>query len=185
MKFAKYTILTLGTGLFILFICPVIFIGILNAGNSVGMLIAALIITYGILFEKVNEKIKKASKSKLGKVILSLLCLLALAVLIFIIYATFKMTKAADNPPPKETTVIVLGCQVKETGPSRMLKERLETAYEYLTKNPDAKCILSGGQGTDEIESEAVAMYKWLADKGIDKKRLYICTLQRKREIIN
>ena len=164
----------MGTGLFILFICPLIFIGILNAGNGAGLIISLILIFYGIKFEKFNKKIKDLSKSSAGKVAISIISIIIALVLIFIIYATVKMAKAADNPPTKETTVIVLGCQVKETGPSRMLRERLDAAYGYLVENPDAKCILSGGQGPDEPESEAMAMYKWLVNKGIDENRLYI-----------
>ena len=174
MKTLKAIILLLGFGLFILFLCPLIFIGILNAGNLTGMLISVLIISYGFLFEKVNTKIKNLSKSKAGKIFLTVICVAVVVVLVFIIWATAKMARAADNPPTKETTVIVLGCQVKETGPSRMLRERLDAAYEYLTENPDAKCILSGGKGVDEPESEAMCMYKYLTARGIDEKRLYI-----------
>ncbi len=174
MKTLKVLILLLGIGLLILFLCPLIFIGILNAGNMAGFALSAIVIAYGIFFYKINSKVKKLSKSTKGKIFLTVMCIAVAVVLIFIIWATGKMVRAANNPPDKETTVIVLGCQVKETGPSRMLRERLEAAYTYLAENPDAKCILSGGQGPDEPMSEAQCMYNWLAAKGIDEKRLYI-----------
>ncbi len=174
MKILRALILLLGLGLFILFLCPLFFIGILNAGNAVGLILSLLILAYGIFFGKVNAKVKALSKTGAGKIFLTVICIAVAVVLIFVIWATGKMTRAADNPPKGETTVIVLGCQVKETGPSRMLRERLDATYTYLVENPDAKCILSGGQGPDEPESEALCMYKWLVAKGIDEKRLYI-----------
>ena len=80
----------------------------------------------------------------------------------------------ANNIPQEETTVVVLGCQVKPYGPSLMLQERLDAAYKYLSENKNIKCILSGGKGNDEPMSEAECMYNWLVDMGIDKDRLYM-----------
>ena len=54
--------------------------------------------------------------------------------------------------------IVVLGAQLKTTGPSRVLHYRLDTAYEYLTAHPDTKVIVSGGQGSNEPASEAQGM---------------------------
>jgi uncharacterized SAM-binding protein YcdF (DUF218 family) len=51
--------------------------------------------------------------------------------------------------------------------------ERLEAAYAYLVANPEAKCVVSGGQGNGEDISEAEAMRRWLVNKGIDGDRIY------------
>ena len=68
--------------------------------------------------------------------------------------------------------IIVLGAQVKEKGPSLVLRHRLDSAYDYLNKNPKTKCIVSGGQGSNEPTSEAKAMKDYLVDKGIDADRI-------------
>lgn len=70
------------------------------------------------------------------------------------------------------TVVIVLGCRVIGEKPSLMLQERLDAAYSYLTKNPDAVAILSGGKGDDETIAEAECMYRYLTEKGIEVNRL-------------
>lgn len=70
--------------------------------------------------------------------------------------------------------IIVLGAQVKEDGPSVVLKYRLDTAIEYLNKNPDAICIVSGGKGSNEICSEAEAMSAYLIQYGIEKSRILL-----------
>lgn len=75
--------------------------------------------------------------------------------------------------PQEETTVVVLGCRVKNKKPSLALKERLDKTYQYLNKNPKLQCILSGGQGANEEISEAKCMYQYLVSKGIDPHRLY------------
>lgn len=68
--------------------------------------------------------------------------------------------------------IIVLGAQMKEGGPSAVLKFRLDAAYEYLTGNKDTVCIVSGGQGRNEPCSEADGMYGYLTGKGIDPARI-------------
>jgi uncharacterized SAM-binding protein YcdF (DUF218 family) len=49
----------------------------------------------------------------------------------------------------------------------------LETAYAYLIEHPDAVCIVSGGQGEDEVYTEASVMKRYLVEKGIDPARIY------------
>ncbi len=68
--------------------------------------------------------------------------------------------------------VIVLGAQVKQTGPSIILQYRLDKACEYLKENPDTICIVSGGQGSNEPAPEATVMKNYLVGKGIDSKRI-------------
>ena len=57
--------------------------------------------------------------------------------------------------------IIVLGAQVRENGPSPVLKYRLDKAVEYLEENPDTICIVSGGQGKNEPWSEAEGMAQY------------------------
>lgn len=64
--------------------------------------------------------------------------------------------------------IVVLGAQLKTTGPSRVLQYRLDTAYEYLTAHPDTKAIVSGGQGSNEPASEAQGMCDYLVKRGIE-----------------
>ena len=68
--------------------------------------------------------------------------------------------------------IIVLGAQVRENGPSPVLKYRLDKAVEYLEENPDTICIVSGGQGSNEPWSEAEGMAQYLQEKGIDTARI-------------
>ena len=67
--------------------------------------------------------------------------------------------------------LIVLGAQVKKDGPSRTLRLRLDKAAEYARQNPETILVLSGGQGKDELVSEAQAMQDYLAQSGIPRSR--------------
>ena len=70
--------------------------------------------------------------------------------------------------------IVVLGAQLKTTGPSRVLQYRLDTAYEYLTAHPGTKVIVSGGQGSNEPASEAQGMYDYLVKRGIEPGRIVL-----------
>lgn len=68
--------------------------------------------------------------------------------------------------------IIVLGAQLKESGPSYVLQQRLDAAYDYLTQNENTIVIVSGGQGSDEPDTEAQGMYDYLVGRGIAPERI-------------
>lgn len=70
--------------------------------------------------------------------------------------------------------IIVLGAQVRESGPSAALKYRLDEAVEYLEDNQKTICIVSGGQGANEPYSEAEGMAQYLKEQGIDASRILL-----------
>jgi uncharacterized SAM-binding protein YcdF (DUF218 family) len=69
--------------------------------------------------------------------------------------------------------VIVLGAGVNGNVPSLSLRNRIDGAYNYLAANPDAICIVSGGQGTGENISEAECMFRELTKMGIGAERIW------------
>ena len=83
------------------------------------------------------------------------------------IIATMNTTTA-----PGLDYVIVLGAQVRESGPSRVLRYRLNTAIDYLNDNPRTICVVSGGQGSNEPFPEAQGMADYLEEHGIDGERI-------------
>ena len=110
----------------------------------------------------------------LGKTVLITLTALVGAVMVLFVVVSCMMAAAACRPAPENATLVVLGAGLRGERPSRTLRERLAVAYDYLMEHPDAVCILTGGQGPDELISEAEAMRRWLVDKGIDEGRLYV-----------
>ena len=68
--------------------------------------------------------------------------------------------------------VIVLGAQWKTSGPSYVLRKRLDKAIEYLQANPSTHVIVSGGQGPNEPIAEAEGMYGYLMESGISGERI-------------
>ncbi len=136
---------------------------VLNAGNGVGIIFSAFLILFGIFYNVLAVGWKRA-------------ILAAMLAVLFIIVTplTFNMVKYANYKTDEGAeTVIVLGCKVNGSTPSKYLNDRCKKAAEYLKKNPDAVAILSGGQGSDEDISEAQCMENVLVKLGIEKSRLY------------
>lgn len=66
--------------------------------------------------------------------------------------------------------IVVLGCGLLDKKRiSPMLMKRCDKAIKLYTQNK-TKIIVSGGQGKDEIITEASAMKQYLLTKGIDEK---------------
>lgn len=80
----------------------------------------------------------------------------------------------SDRGEPGADAVIVLGAQVKKSGPSTILRYRLDAAVSYLEENPDAVCIVSGSQGRNEPFSEARGMADYLEEKGIPEDHIIL-----------
>ena len=68
--------------------------------------------------------------------------------------------------------ILVLGAQVYESGPSVVLRYRLDKAVEYLTDHPQTMCIVTGGQGYNEPYAEAQGMREYLIAAGIPEQRI-------------
>ena len=98
--------------------------------------------------------------------------LVCLGMSIFLIVEGLILSGFSKSVPEGLDYLVVLGAQMKRSGPSRALQYRLDAAIDYLTKNPDTYVIVSGGQGSDEHISEAQGMYDYLVEKGISAERI-------------
>ena len=103
-----------------------------------------------------------------------MVCLITAIGTVFSSLVMLWMWVAATYTPYDNATVIVLGCQVNGTEPSRMLADRINAAAQYLKENPSSQCIASGGRGENEQISEAQCIYNELVKKGISPSRIYL-----------
>lgn len=101
-------------------------------------------------------------------------CLAAVAAgfLLLVIIEAQVLLHFREKAKPDLDVIIVLGAQIRETGPTVVLRWRLDAAYEYLVANPDTRCIVSGGQGENEPRPEADAMRDYLVEAGIAPDRI-------------
>ena len=103
-----------------------------------------------------------------------LTALLALGFVVLSITGGTIARSAEGNAETEADYLIVLGCQVRGTEPSRMLRQRLDAALEYLNDHPDATAIVSGGMGPGEDITEAECMADYLTAAGIDPARILL-----------
>jgi len=82
-----------------------------------------------------------------------------------VIYGSNQKAESGD-------AIIVLGAGLSGYNPGPLLRRRLDKAYEFLVSNDEAICIVSGGQGADEKDSEANVMAEYLISKGIAEERI-------------
>lgn len=101
-----------------------------------------------------------------------LTALLALCFVVLSLTGGVIARSAQGTDTPEADYLIVLGCQVRGTVPSRMLRQRIDAAADYLTAHPDAVAIVSGGMGPGEDITEAECMRDNLIAAGIDPSRI-------------
>lgn len=161
-------------GAFLIFALPVS-VGILNLGNGFGMGLFGLLTVIFLFWGRFSSLMGKMWERPVGRIVLSAAVLFIVSgVISAAVISTFMVRAANDYPPDENTTVVVLGCKVKDGAPSLMLRRRLEAAYEYLSEHESVCVVVSGGQGDDEAISEAKCMRDWLVSNGIAPERIYM-----------
>ena len=148
---------------------------IVNIGNITGVAVSVILFFMVVFRGTFAQMFSRMLTHKGGRIFLFTAGGIACIALIGAVVISCFMVKAMnDKPKNSQTTVVVLGCQINGETPSRMLKRRLDAAYDYLSENGDVKVIVSGGQGSDEVTSEADVMRKYLLQRGIEDSRIYM-----------
>ncbi len=104
----------------------------------------------------------------------ALLVLVILGLLAFGALEVYIGLHSRDRMAGDPQVMVIFGCQVRRDGPSILLRDRLDTALDYLEDHPDIRIVVTGGKGDDEHMSEAQAMYDYLTDHGVDGERIWM-----------
>ncbi|WP_129599639.1 YdcF family protein [Anaerophilus nitritogenes] len=110
---------------------------------------------------------KTIEKWKKGTKVIFLIWLIS-----FFIIQGFILSDAKLDSIDEINYIVVLGAGLKGETLSQTLLYRMNKALEYLYKYPNAKVVVSGGQGRGEDISEAEAMKRFLIQKGIHESRI-------------
>ncbi|MFD8150812.1 YdcF family protein [Streptomyces sp. NPDC059720] len=96
--------------------------------------------------------------------------------LLFLVFAGYVLVRGRATAPPGTTHVVVLGAGLDGDRPGPLLTRRLERALAIdAARTPDtprAVFVVSGGQGDDEVRSEADAMADYLRGRGVPADRI-------------
>jgi uncharacterized SAM-binding protein YcdF (DUF218 family) len=84
------------------------------------------------------------------------------------------LSRSQGEITEEPTAIVVLGAAVWNNEPSPMLESRLETALAYWQDHPELPIVVTGGQGTDEQESEGVTMARVLRAAGVPEEKLIL-----------
>lgn len=147
------------------FLMIVIFVGLSSKFNFAWMVLGVLFLSFGIFLKKRKQALPKAVRGVL-------MAAVVIGVIIFLNVEGLILSGFFASGETDLDYVIVLGAQMKENGPSNILKARLDRAIVYLEENPVTKVIVSGGQGSDEPISEAEGMKNYLVLNGIEPDRI-------------
>lgn len=97
---------------------------------------------------------------------LAALCLCSLA------YRVAGREMVPDREHPFDF-ILVHGAALFGTRPSPLLMDRLDSAYTlWERQGRQGVIVVSGGQGTDEVASEASVMHAYLRDRGVPEEQL-------------
>ncbi|MCI6031625.1 MAG: YdcF family protein [Fusobacterium varium] len=149
-----------------LFLCNII------VKSSFGFRFLFLLYTSLIIYKNIAARAEKNRFFKFLKKICKLGYYFFILTFIFIEGIILKDILVNRNKDPKVKCLIVLGAGLKGDVPSEVLKYRLDKAVEYYKENPNTIFIVSGGQGKDELISEAEAMEIYLSKRDIPIKNI-------------
>ena len=153
------------------FILPAFF-HIFKAGNILGVLIC-IVALFRTAFGEIYEDLAFLMAQNIFTEILWII--IRIGWYLFIAYAVIVsacMIYAMSRRPDKDASAVILGAQVKPWGASRLLKQRIKAAEDYLQKHPDAIAVASGGKGDNEPMTEAACMLENMLQDGVDPQRI-------------
>ena len=115
----------------------------------------------GALFLLLGFLLRNHFLARVPRVLRTLLLIAVCAgVIMLAVCESFVVQGFSKQAPAGLDYLIVLGAQVREDGPSAVLKYRLDAAADYLRRpeNEGTICIVTGGKGAAEIEGVLVGV---------------------------
>ena len=157
----RYTLIILGTLIFFNALA-VSMASNFNLGIVLTYLIGGALLLAGLFFPVLIRRCPRW-------LWIAFLCAMALVILcsaVLLIYGR------VDTVTYDEDIIIVLGAGIHGERLSLTLRERLNAAVNYFERNPNVLIVVSGGQGPQEDISEALAMERYLIERGVPPENI-------------
>jgi len=147
---------------------------LINATWTIGMIPQAGVGAYFFVLAALLPWLTQC-ESVVLRILFALLFAAAGTVVLFVLCVLVVMLIGSISPANRgEYTLMVLGCKLKNGRPGRMLRRRLRKAAAELKKNPEIKCVVSGGRAPDQPCAEAEAMAESLVEMSVERDRIIV-----------
>ncbi|MET7996660.1 YdcF family protein [Amycolatopsis sp. NPDC005232] len=107
-------------------------------------------------------------------VALSALLLSAYLGFVFTALLMYSVLYSRLNRRARAAAIIVLGSGLLGDRVPPLLASRLDRGVQCYQRSPEAFVVVSGGQGSDELTSEAVAMAAYLENAGVSRESVLL-----------
>lgn len=170
MTIAKKVILALG----VLAIADTALILAISGGKNLGTLLPGaaglLLATWAWRTRHAGLDFSYLRRWNVKTLVFVLCCMGAIS---FIAAGALILGSAFDRGEPETDWCILLGAGLRGDCPTLTLQRRLDTAVSWLARHPDARIVVTGGQGTNETITEAEGMRRYLEEKGVAPSRIF------------
>ncbi len=131
--------------------------------NYIWLAAGIFVLLLTLLFEKLNRTLR-----------MIFTVFIAISLSVFILAEIQIVSFSLKEADPQADYLIVLGSQLRSSGPSVDFRGRLEAAYDYLRANEKTLAVTTGGQGTNEPKAEGEGGAEYLIAKGLSSDRILI-----------
>ncbi|WP_326569012.1 YdcF family protein [Amycolatopsis rhabdoformis] len=107
-------------------------------------------------------------------VAMSVLLLTAYVAFVFTALLMYSVLYSRLNRRAHAAAIIVLGSGLLGDRVPPLLASRLDRGVQCYRRSPDAVVVVSGGQGSDELTSEAAAMAAYLENAGVPRTAILL-----------
>jgi len=176
-------LLVIAIGIFVLLLIVIVIMFLFNSfmlirreglrvGNLLSLATFFLLVGYFIYWPRV------ATYTRDNILLNTLYVYISLVVLYFLCIAMSYLVSSVLNfiniLPRKIDYVVVLGAGLIGERVTPLLASRIRKGIKVYKANPGSKLIMSGGQGPDEVVSEAFAMKNYALEQGINENDIIL-----------
>lgn len=112
------------------------------------------------------------SSSRFAKILHGLMTVLGLIFTVSFIILEILIALPQKESIKSADAIIVLGCGTKDGKLTQTALSRADAALNYLKSNENCIAVVCGAKDSDEIITEAKAMYDYITKNGIKKERV-------------
>ena len=139
-----------------------------------GLLALNLLLVFSLIIYLITFRLPKSWPIFIEIILMIGLLVDLLFTLYFVLYLIYSVFYQLVPVKEKIDYLIVLGAGLKVDQITPLLKSRIDKAVEYYHKNDHAKIVVSGGQESDEMVSEAYAMSQYLLSIDIPEEDIIL-----------